>query len=227
MTGPRAEHVPVVPPFVGAAARRPDARLVEQLRAVPAQAVGDAVGALYTMDPGMRLLTGPVPRLVGPALTVKAVPGDNLAVLGALALAGPGDVLVVDWHGWWQGCGTGARNLGPPRARGLAGVVVDGGWRDLQELRADAFPVFGRGEAPWSPAKREPGEVNVPVSCGGVVVCPGDVVVADAGGVVVVPARHLAEVVDAVTLGGQDGPDPEAGARRHADAFAARGGVRA
>ncbi len=222
-------YVPIVRPRIGAAPPRPDPSLLARLRGVDMADVSDVVGRLYTMNPGIRPLYEPIPSTVGTALTVKAYPGDNLAVHGGLGLAGEGDVLVVDWLGYHEGCGSGARSLAAPFARGLAGVVVDGGWRDVAELRTRGFPVFGRSEAAFSPAKREPGEINVPVSCGGVVVEPGDVVVAGQGGVAVVPRRHLIDVVNAVAdraPAETDPPDPEAGSRRHEEAFGTRLGQR-
>ncbi|MBC7679568.1 MAG: hypothetical protein H7233_11360, partial [Pseudorhodobacter sp.] len=188
-----------MPPRIGT--RPPSAvdSLLDRLVDVPVADISDAVGRFYTMDPGIRPLHTPVRRTVGRALTVKAVPGDNLAVHGALGMVSARDVLVVDWLGYTGGCGSGALSLVGPVARGLAGLVVDGGWRDVAELAGQGFPVFGRCEATFSPAKREPGEINVPVCCGGVIVEPGDVVVADQAGAAVIPLRHLAEVVRAVT----------------------------
>jgi 4-hydroxy-4-methyl-2-oxoglutarate aldolase len=153
--------------------------------------VGDVVGPLYTMAGGIRPLWEPVPRVVGRALTVKAWPGDNLAIHGALALAAEGDVLVVDWRGELDACGAGAQVLADPFSRGLRAVVIDGAWRDVDDLREHRMPVFAKGVAAYSPPKRHPGEVNVPVACGGVVVEAGDLVVADADGVAVVPRRYL------------------------------------
>ena len=150
------------------------------------------------MNPHIRPLYEPIRRTVGVALTVKAHPGDNLAIHGALGMVRPDDVLVVDWMGYAEGCGSGAESLVAPIRSGLAGVVIDGGWRDVDELKEMGFPVFGRHEAAFSPAKRKPGEINVPVCCGGVIVEAGDVVVADAEGVAVVPRRHLQDVVRAV-----------------------------
>jgi hypothetical protein len=104
------------------------------------------------------------------------------------------DVLVVDWMGYRDGCGSGVSSLIPAIRQGLAGVVIDGCWRDVAELRQLDFPVFGRGISPYSPPKHEFGEINVPVCCGGVIVEPGDVIVADSEGVAVVPRRHATDV---------------------------------
>lgn len=158
--------------------------------------VSDAVGRLYTMDPGMRSLYRPVEKLVGEALTVKVPPGDNWAIYGALQRTRPGSVLVVDWRGYVGGCGAGVLALVRAIRKGLAGVVIDGAWRDVAELRTLGFPVYGRAVSAFSPPKREMGEINVPVSCGGVIVEPGDVIVGDDDGVAVVPRRHAREVAD-------------------------------
>jgi regulator of RNase E activity RraA len=186
-------HRPVVPPRIGQSGRRAPKALVGRLVAAYLPDISDAVGPLYTMDGGIRPLYLPIARLVGTALTVKAPPGDNLTVHGALSMVRQGDVLVIDWRGS-DACATGAGSLIVPIRRGLQGAVVDGGWRDITELQAIGFPVFGRTVSPYSPPKSQPGEINVPVACGGVVVHPGDIVVADVEGVVVVP-RKDAEAV--------------------------------
>lgn len=226
-------HAAVVPPRVGPAPDRADPAHLALLADVPVDDVSDAVGRLYTMHPRIAPLYTPIPRLVGVALTVKAHPGDNLAIHGALARAQPQDVLVVDWMGYADGCGSGARSLGTPREQGLRGIVIDGGWRDVDELQAQGFPVFGRHGAAFSPAKREPGEINVPVCCGGVIVEAGDVVVADAGGVAVIPRRHLDEVVAAVSSLHREAPgarlapashDPQRARGLFDEVFHARGG---
>jgi regulator of RNase E activity RraA len=187
-------HRPVLGPrIVRNVPRLPDS-VVERFRTAFVADVSDAVGQLYTMDTSIRPLYKPMKRLVGLALTVKAVPGDNLTVHGALNMAQAGDVLVVDWRGYTEGCGTGAGSMMPPISRGLAGVIVDGGWRDIIELQAIDFPIFGTAISPFSPPKSRPGEINVPVACGGVVVHAGDVIVGDEEGVVVVP-RDYAKVI--------------------------------
>ena len=125
---------------------------------------------------------------------MKAPPGDNWAIYGGLSRAFAGSVLVVDWRGHVASCGGGAKALLPAIARGLAGLVIDGAWRDVEEIAASGFPLCGRGTSAFSSSKRELGEVDVPVSCGGVVVEPGDVVVADADGGAVVPRRHAVDI---------------------------------
>jgi 4-hydroxy-4-methyl-2-oxoglutarate aldolase len=228
-------HVPVVRPRIGRAAAPPDPAVLDLLAEVPVDDVSDAVGRLYTMSPRIAPLYAPIRRAVGAALTVKAHPGDNLAIHGALGMVRPHEMLVVDWLGYADGCGSGARSLAAPVAKGLAGIVIDGGWRDVDELQAQGFPVFGRHAAAFSPAKREPGEINVPVCCGGVVVEPGDVVVADASGVAVIPRRCLDDVVAALTADRRSAPGARVQPAAHEpvragmlfdEVFEARDGVR-
>lgn len=189
-------HHPVVPPRIGSPGAPLEAGLEERFRIAHIPDISDAVGRLYTMDTGIRSLYQPAGRLVGVALTVKAPPGDNMAIHGAIHRARRGDVLVIDWQGYLEGCGSGAGSLVPAVDRGLAGLVVDGAWRDIGELRALGLPAYGRGVSPFSPSKVELGEINVPVCVGRVIVEPGDIVVADEEGAVVVP-RWCAETVAA------------------------------
>jgi regulator of RNase E activity RraA len=199
-----------------------DSALVGRFAGVAALDIADLVGPLYTMTTDIRPLWGPPPPVVGRARTVKAWPGDNLAIHGALAMVEPGDVLVVDWHGHGDSAGAGSVIVRDARKLGLAAIVIDGAWRDLSELQAMGFPIFGRGVATFSPPKQRPGEVDVTVSCGHVVVAPGDLIVADADAVVVVPADHLAAVAEAMTATATSNP-----ATRRAtyeEAFRAAGG---
>jgi regulator of RNase E activity RraA len=189
---------PIIPPTIVRNISRPPAELVERLGKASVGDISDKVGQLYTMDSGIRPLYQPIRKLVGVALTVKLPPGDNLMVQLALKMAQAGDVLVVDWRGYTEACGTGASTMTPAIERGLAGVVIDGAWRDLSELQALDVPIFGRGVSPYSPPKARPGEINVPVCCGGVIVQPGDIIVSDAEGCVVVPRAHARTIADAV-----------------------------
>jgi len=166
--------------------------------------VVDQVGPLYAMQTEIRQLWPAPGQLAGRALTVKAWPGDNLAIHAALALAEPGDVLVVDWRGCITACGAGAHITAAAQAQGLRGVVIDGAWRDIDEIAQLGFPVYGRAECSFSPTKNRPGEIGVPVSCGGVVVSPGDVVFADKAGIAIVPSAFAddiaASLLDAATV---------------------------
>ena len=187
-------HTPVLPPRWVRNVPRLEDDVVEAFRSFLVPDISDAVGPLYTMSPGMRPLYEPIARLAGRALTVKAPPGDSLTVHGAITLCQPGDVLVIDGRGHVESCSGGAGMLIPPIRAGLAGVVVDGAWRDIPDLQALNFPIFGRGTCPVSRPKSQLGEINVPVCCGGVVVNAGDLIVADAEGIVVVPSTEAATV---------------------------------
>lgn len=189
-------HHPVIPPRCGPFPELADPALIERLRPVPVADLSDAVGRFYTMSARLRPLYAPMRRIIGTAVTVKALPGDNWAIHGALRLAQPGTVLVVDWRSTTEACGAGVSALLPAIRSGLAGVVTDGAWRDTTELQAIGIPVIGTGTSPFSPAKNGFGEINVPVSCGDVVVHPGDIVLGDAEGTVVLP-REFAESVGA------------------------------
>lgn len=194
----------VVPPrIVTDVPRLPDA-LLERYRTLYVPDISDAIGTLYTMDAGIRPFYEPIKRVVGRAFTLKAPPGDNVSIHGALSLAGPGDVLIIDWRGFTGACGSGALSLTSAISRGMAGLVIDGAWRDIDEVRKLDFPLFSRGNSPYSPVRRRPGEINVPVACGGVVVHPGDLIVGDREGVVVVPYAYAERVADALTP--YDGP---------------------
>jgi regulator of RNase E activity RraA len=143
---------------------------------------------LYTMNTAIKPMTDPALRIVGPACTVKCYPGDNLMVHKALDVAEPGDVVVIDTSSSAMTAVLGDTISTKARHRGIAGFVVDGLVHDLVPVNnLGDFPVFARGATPIGPLQRGPGEINYPVSCGGVVVNPGDLIVGDPNGVVVVP----------------------------------------
>ncbi len=124
--------------------------------------------------------------LAGPAFTVEVRPGDNLMIHAAIALAKPGDVLVIDGKGDQTAALMGTLMLSACKKLGLAGVIVDGAIRDRLELLGLGFPVFSAGFNPAGPTKFVPGRINHPISAGGAAVNPGDLVVGDADGVVVI-----------------------------------------
>jgi 4-hydroxy-4-methyl-2-oxoglutarate aldolase len=209
-------HTPVLRPKWVRNVPRIDDSVLESFRHFSVPDISDAVGALYTMSPGMRPLYEPIDRLVGRALTVKAPPGDSLTIHGAITQCQPGDILVIDWRGHVESCSGGSGMLITPIRQGLGGIVVDGAWRDIPDLQALSFPIFGRGTCSVSRAKSQLGEINVPICCGGVVVNAGDVIVADVEGIVVVPRTETDAVVEhvrqralkAAAVGTQNGVAP-------------------
>src|SRR5258705_5206008 len=162
--------------------------------------VSDLLNRLYAVDPSISCLTGSHHRLCGPACTVKVFPGDNLMVHKSLDVAKPGDIVVIDAHGSPMNAVLGDLISTKAKHRGIAGFIVDGYVRDLPDLIELDYPVFARGATPIGPLHRGPGEINFPICCGGVVVNPGDLIVADAAGVIVVPREIAAELLERLEL---------------------------
>ena len=133
--------------------------------------------------------------LAGRALTVWTPPGEHLSVRQALDRAREGEVIVVDCKGSLATALWGSRFSRIALERGIAGLVVDGAVRDLDEMEEMGFPVFGVGVVPMKPGKELAGEVGVPIECAGRMVATGDAIYADGDGVVVVPARIHDQVV--------------------------------
>ncbi len=170
---------------------RPPAQLVAMFRDFETPDISDILNRMYTMAPEIRNMVNSRP-LIGPALTVKVFPGDNLMVHKALDVAKPGDVVVVDTSGSQRNAVLGDLVTNKAKHRGIAGFIVDGLVRDLPGLIEADLPVFARGITPFGPLHRGPGELNYPVSCGGIVVHPGDIIVADTSGIAVV-RREVAD----------------------------------
>ena len=177
--------------------KRPDPQLVAGFGAFDAPAISDKMNRLYTMAPRIHNLTGEDLRILGPACTVKVYPGDNLMVHKVLDVAQPGDVVVVDTSGSAMTAVLGDLVSTKARHRGLAGFVVDGLVRDLPAIRAlGDFPVYACGVTPTGPLHRGPGEINYPICAGGIVVEPGDIIVGDLSGVVVIPQEIASELLE-------------------------------
>jgi len=157
----------------------------------------DALGRFGALDYQIKPLD-PQMQVAGTALTVWTRPCDNLAVYKALELAQPGDVLVITTEDYTNNTIWGELTTLIAKARGIAGMITDGTVRDAQAIRASGLPVFARGLTPNSPLKHGPGKINVPIVCGGATVHPGDIIVGDADGVVVVPLAHAEEVLEQV-----------------------------
>ncbi|MBQ3402001.1 MAG: 4-carboxy-4-hydroxy-2-oxoadipate aldolase/oxaloacetate decarboxylase [Synergistaceae bacterium] len=136
----------------------------------------------------------PASHVLGRATTARCYPGDNLALHQAIYAANPGDVLVLDCHGYTEAGHFGDIMALACKVRGIAGVILDGSCRDSQDIKAMGFPMFVKALNPSGTVKKSLGEVNVPVICGGVEVRPGDIVAGDCDGVVVVPREHEDEV---------------------------------
>jgi 4-hydroxy-4-methyl-2-oxoglutarate aldolase len=147
---------------------------------------GDMAPQIHQMVPGT--------RLAGPAFTVRCLPGDFAAVLRAIDHAKRGDVLVIDAGGSDRVTALGGTSSLAAKQRGIAGAVLNAACRDIDEIRALRFPVYALGTSVRGTLKNHPGWLQVPVSVGGTTVAPGDYVVGDADGVVVVAKERLARV---------------------------------
>ncbi len=160
--------------------------IVELFQEIPTTAISDTMQGLNNMDPSIKPLKEEY-RVAGRALTVKMPVGDNLCVLRAIRGAKPGDILVVDAKGNDYRCIAGDFIVGLAQTMGIKGIVTDGVVRDILGIKKLNFPVFCKGTTVAASAKGGWGQVNVDISCGGTSVSPGDIIVADADGVVVVP----------------------------------------
>lgn len=168
---------------------RPPRDVVERLGAIDIALVSDLMNRLYTLRSGLVPIvpTSDGGILAGPACTVKVYPGDNLMIHAVLDIAQPGDVIVVDTAGATTNAVLGDMVTNKARARGLSGFVIDGLVRDVDGMAEAGLPVFARGVTPRGPLHRGPGEINYSICCGGVSIDPGDIVLAGADGVVIVP----------------------------------------
>ena len=166
---------------------RPDRALVDSFKDLPVANIADEMGRMFCLDTGIR----PANKapLLGTAFTVRARPGCNLMLHHALDLASPGDVVIVEDLGDQTNALTGENMMMWAEKRGLAGVIIDGPIRDIDSISKMEFPVYARGINPRGPYKSGPGEINVPISCGGVVINPGDILVGDQDGVVVISPK--------------------------------------
>ena len=174
---------------------RPDPSLLEAFRGLPSSNINDEMNRLFCMHDYIRLLNPSKARpLLGTAITVKAPIGDNLFFHQALDMAQPGDIIVVDGGSGCNRSLAGEIMMRFACKKGLAGIVVDGCLRDSDGIENLDMPIYAKGVTPQGPFKFGPGEVNVPIACGGQVVFPGDILVGDKDGIVVI-RRQDAEAV--------------------------------
>ena len=182
---------------------RPSADLVQGFRGLldrysPSCIVSDVLERSRTLSSSIRPA---VPgRFTGPALTVRLYPGDLVDCLDALKVAAAGDVIIVDAAAETETSVWGGLMAGLCQQKGVVGAVVDGAIRDIDEIRDLKFPIFSRAVVPRSThspysGRLEPIEINVSIGCGGALVDPGDIILADEIGVVAVPQKEAAEVL--------------------------------
>jgi 4-hydroxy-4-methyl-2-oxoglutarate aldolase len=171
------------------------ADILEGLKQCGVATVYEAGGAIGALDAAIKPVW-PGAKVVGPAFTVRCHPGDNLPLHRALEQAGPGDVIVAQvgglLGGYWGGVMTVAA-----QARGIAGLVIDGGVRDSEELQRRGFPVFARGTGVFRTVKHEGGILQEPLLAGGILINPGDIILGDADGVMAIPRAKVEQFLEA------------------------------
>jgi RraA family protein len=169
----------------------PDPALIAAFNTVPtahaSDCMGRSIGAI-----GLRAYHDPrTTSLCGPAITVRTRPGDNLMIHMAIAMARPGDVIVVDGSGDLTQALIGGLMRTSALKRGIAGFIINGAIRDVAEWAEGGVAVYACGHVHRGPSKDGPGEINVPISCAGLSIFPGDLILGDADGVVAIPANDI------------------------------------
>ena len=170
--------------------------IVQKASQFAASILADVAGRRGTLD-GRIAAVLPSMKMAGPAFTIEVRAGDNLMIHAAMSMAKPGDILVVDGKGDRTCALMGSIMINGCKKMNLGGVVLDAAVRDIAELRELGFPVYAVGTNPNGPTKFTPGRINWPISCGGVSVNPGDLIVGDADGVVVVEREKAESLLDA------------------------------
>lgn len=176
--------------------RQVSAQQVEAYRGLPVANISDCMARMTAAGPRLR----PMHRsgyLVGPALTVKCRPGDNLMIHKSLMMAQPGDVIVVDAGGDLTNALFGEIMTATAVARGVAGIVLNGAVRDSEEIGEGTFPLYAAGVTHRGPYKDGPGEINVPIAIDGMVIEPGDMMVGDADGLLCIPFADVDAILEA------------------------------
>ena len=183
-------------PQSNSATGRISPELIEAYLALETATVYESNNKQGALDRAIRPIYSGI-RLCGQALTVRCQPADNLTLHAAIALAQPGDVIVADVGGYQDAGHWGEITTVAAQVRGVAGLVINGGVRDIAAIRARGFPVFAAAVCMQATVKRTLGQINQPIHCGGVPVMPGDLVLGDDDGVVVVPQAQVEAVLAA------------------------------
>ena len=176
--------------------QRPNPSLIQSFTGLGVATVYEAAGRIGSVDPGIKPLATGV-RILGPAFTVMCHPQDNLMLHKALQLAQPGDVLVASTGGHFHAGYWGGLMATSAMAKGLAGLAIDGCVRDSAEMVQMGFPVFSRGTCIRGTTKGVLGKINHPLLFGEVLVHPGDLVLGDDDGMVVIPQAEIPQVLEA------------------------------
>ena len=182
---------------IGPAFERPSTDLMEAYRHLPVATISDVLGPGHVMHPSVRALR-PGMRLLGAAYTLKLPPADNLGMHVAVREAKAGDVIVAEQSGGALGAPVGEIMAMAAMQKGLAGIVLNGAVRDAEKLRSEPWPVFAACIYAQQCRKDGPAWLQTTIDCAGVTVHPGDLIVGDDDGVVVVPFASIASVAQEV-----------------------------
>ncbi|MCI9577417.1 MAG: 4-carboxy-4-hydroxy-2-oxoadipate aldolase/oxaloacetate decarboxylase [Oscillibacter sp.] len=174
---------------------RPDAALVEKLSRHGSATVHEAMGRVGAMERSIKPLARGM-KICGPAFTVRAQAGDNVMILKAMREARSGDVIVVDCGRCPESGPFGELAAAECQTKGLGGFVTTGSVRDTAEIIAMGFPVFSSGVSIVGTVKESLGLINHPISAGGVIVHPGDIILGDDDGIVVIPREDAADALE-------------------------------
>lgn len=175
--------------------QRPSPDWVEKFKNIPSSIISDCLNRYYGMNAEIMPIFQGI-RLCGPALTIQSMAGNNMMSHLALTFAEQGDVLVIDGRGYLGNAVWGGVQASYAAKRGVAGIVVDGAIRDVEDMRKMRFPVYCKGITPAGPHKGWADCINVPIQCGGIPVQPGDLIVGDGDGVAVVPLGYVKAVYE-------------------------------
>ena len=173
---------------------RPNCEVYEKIKKFTTPNLSDAMNKFRTMINKIK----PIHSnncFIGPAITVRVRPGDNLMIHKSLEIAEPGDVIVIDTGDCSTNAVWGELMTRAAIKKGIAGVVIDGAVRDIKENIELGLPIFAKYIVPSACDKDGPGEINEPICCGNVVVMPGDIIVGDENGIVVIPPTLIDEVI--------------------------------
>lgn len=175
----------------------PPKELVEAYKKLPAANVADCMNRLSALNSEIRLISAPFEgSMAGPALTVKTRPGDNLLLHKALNMAQEGDIIIVSNGGDRSQSLLGEIMAGYAKFKKVGGLVFDGPIRDVDQLHSLGIPIYATGSTPGGPFKEGPGEINVPIACGNIHVAPGDIILGDTDGVIIIPRADAAALYE-------------------------------
>ncbi len=175
----------------------PDSALVEAFSQIPTANICDCMERMGVMNADIKLMSNPSrANFAGTAVTVRAKAGDNLLLHAAIEIAGSGDVIVVDNEGERNRSLAGMIMFGYCKFKSIEGLVIDGPIRDSEEASRMDWHIYATGATSRGPYKMGPGEVNVPICCGGITVYPGDIIVGDMDGVLVIPRKDAQAILE-------------------------------